>query len=244
MVSGGTGAHSWGSALYNLTNQANVVFAGPTSGAASLTAFRALVDADLPTSGVTPGTYGSSSAIPVVAINDKGVIIPRYQLHLSPNGFKFPRNMERSPTNTPTLTSSSGVAGYYYIVSVAGNTNLNGITDWEVGDWAVFASTGVWQKIDQSNTVTSVNGQVGAVTLTASDVGAVPLNGTGATGTWAINITGNAAIATKATNVAGGSANRIVYNTSADTTDFIAGSINCKQIFEMGWKCLLRGRVQ
>ena len=43
-----------------------------------------------------------------------------------------------------------------------------------------------------------------------------------ATGTWAINITGNAATATQATNVAGGAANRIVYNTSANTSDFIA----------------------
>ena len=174
---------------------ANVVFAGPTSGAAAPTAFRALVDADLPTSGVTPGTYGSSSAIPVVAINDKGVITS-----VSTASFQTGLNFQgtwNASTNTPTLTSSSGVNGYYYIVSVAGNTNLDGITDWEVGDWAVFASTGVWQKIDQSNTVTSVNGQVGAVTLTASDVGAVPLNGTGATGTWAISITGNAATATK-----------------------------------------------
>jgi len=32
-------------------------------------------------------------------------------------------------TNTPTLTSSVGVNGYYYIVSTAGSTNLDGITD-------------------------------------------------------------------------------------------------------------------
>ncbi len=220
LVSGGTGTYSWGSALLQSDQPANVVFAGPTSGAAAPTAFRALVDADLPTSGVAPGTYGSSSVIPVVTINDKGVVTS-----VSTASFQTGLNFQgtwNASTNTPTLTSSSGVNGYYYIVSVAGNTNLDGITDWEVGDWAVFASTGVWQKIDQSNTVTSVNGQVGAVTLTASDVGAVPLNGTGATGTWAISITGNAATATKATNVAGGSANRIVYNTSADTSDFIA----------------------
>ena len=220
LVSGGTGSYSWGSALLQSDQPANVVFAGPTSGAAAPTAFRALVDADLPTSGVAPGTYGSSSVIPVVTINDKGVVTS-----VSTASFQTGLNFQgtwNASTNTPTLTSSSGVNGYYYIVSVAGNTNLDGITDWQVGDWAVFASTGVWQKIDQSNTVTSVNGQVGAVTLTASDVGAVPLNGTGATGTWAISISGNAATATKATNVAGGSANRIVYNTSADTTDFIA----------------------
>jgi hypothetical protein len=52
-------------------------------------------------------------------------------------------------TNNPTLTSSVGVAGQYYIVSVAGTTNLNGVTDWQTGDWAVFEGTSnELQKID------------------------------------------------------------------------------------------------
>jgi hypothetical protein len=50
-------------------------------------------------------------------------------------------------TNTPALASSVGTNGHYYIVSVAGSTNLNGITDWKVGDWAIFAGT-AWQKVD------------------------------------------------------------------------------------------------
>jgi hypothetical protein len=72
-------------------------------------------------------------------------------------------------TNTPTLTSSVGVNGYYYIVATAGSTNLNGITDWQIGDWLMFNGT-VWQKIDQSNLVTSVNGQTGAVSLTTTNI--------------------------------------------------------------------------
>ena len=52
-------------------------------------------------------------------------------------------------TNTPTLSSGTGTSGDYYIVSVAGSTNLDGITDWAVGDWAVFANT-TWTKIDNS----------------------------------------------------------------------------------------------
>ena len=75
-------------------------------------------------------------------------------------------------TNTPTLTSSVGVNGYYYIVSTAGSTNLNGITDWQIGDWLLFNGS-AWQKIDQSNLVTSVNGQTGAVSLTYTDVNAI-----------------------------------------------------------------------
>jgi hypothetical protein len=72
-------------------------------------------------------------------------------------------------TNTPTLTSSVGTQGYYYIVSVDGNTNLNGITDWKVGDWAIF-SGGVWQKVDNTDSVTSVNGFTGAVSLTTDNI--------------------------------------------------------------------------
>jgi hypothetical protein len=72
-------------------------------------------------------------------------------------------------TNTPTLTSSSGTNGYYYVVSTSGSTNLNGITDWVTGDWAMYNGT-IWQKIDQTNLVTSVNSKTGAVLLNNVDI--------------------------------------------------------------------------
>lgn len=75
-------------------------------------------------------------------------------------------------TNSPTLTSSVGTKGYYYIVSVAGSTNLNGITDWKVGDWAIYDGTS-WQKVDNTDAVSSVNGFTGAVSLTTSNISEV-----------------------------------------------------------------------
>ena len=72
-------------------------------------------------------------------------------------------------TNTPTLASGVGVNGYYYITATAGSTNLDGITDWQIGDWLLFNGSN-WQKIDQSNLVISVAGRTGAVTLTTADV--------------------------------------------------------------------------
>ena len=75
-------------------------------------------------------------------------------------------------TNSPTLASSTGTNGHYYIVATAGSTNLDGITDWQIGDWLIFNGS-TWQKLDQTNLVTSVNGNTGAVVLTASSVGAL-----------------------------------------------------------------------
>ena len=72
-------------------------------------------------------------------------------------------------TNSPSLASGVGTNGYYYIVATAGSTNLDGITDWQIGDWLLFNGT-AWQKIDQSNLVTSVNGQTGAVSLTTTNI--------------------------------------------------------------------------
>ena len=104
-----------------------------------------------------------------VATLDAGGQVPVSQL--PPMGDLNYQGTWNASTNTPTLTSSVGTKGYYYVVSVAGTTNLNGITDWQVGDWAVFNGS-VWQKIDNTDAVTSVNGYTGAVVLTYSDVGA------------------------------------------------------------------------
>jgi hypothetical protein len=162
---------------------ANVVYAGPAAGAAAPTAFRSLVNADLPASGVAANTYGSTTAIPVITVNAKGVITSATSASFT-GGLSYQGSWNAS-TNTPTLVSSTGVNGYYYIVSVAGSTNLDGVTDWQVGDWAIFNGA-TWQKIDQTNLVSSVNGQVGVVSIAYADLaGAIP--------TWNQNTTGTAA---------------------------------------------------
>jgi hypothetical protein len=84
-------------------------------------------------------------------------------------------------TNTPTLASSVGTTGHFYIVSVAGTTNLNGITDWEVGDWAIFGAT-TWTKVDNTDKVASVFGRVGVVTATLGDYSASLITNTPAGG--------------------------------------------------------------
>jgi hypothetical protein len=49
--------------------------------------------------------------------------------------------------NSPVLTSSVGTKGDYYVVGTAGSTNLNGISNWGVGDWAAFNGS-VWQRVE------------------------------------------------------------------------------------------------
>jgi hypothetical protein len=133
-------------------------------------------------SGVTITGYIPSTEKAVangVATLDSGGTVPLSQL--PPLGDLNYQGAWNANTNTPTLTSSVGTKGYYYVVSVAGTTNLNGITDWQVGDWAVFNGS-VWQKIDNTDAVTSVNGYTGAVTLTYTDVGAFPATSTTGSG--------------------------------------------------------------
>ena len=78
-------------------------------------------------------------------------------------------------TNSPSLASGVGTKGFYYVVSVAGSTNLDGITDWKVGDWAIFNGT-TWDKVDNTDAVSSVNGFTGAVNLGLGDISNVTLS--------------------------------------------------------------------
>lgn len=50
-------------------------------------------------------------------------------------------------TNSPALASGVGTKGDYYVVSVAGSTTLDGISNWGVGDWAAFNGS-VWQRVE------------------------------------------------------------------------------------------------
>jgi hypothetical protein len=86
-------------------------------------------------------------------------------------------------TNTPALTSSVGTSGNFYIVSVAGSTNLNGITNWDVGDWAIFNGS-VWQRVEGGAngnfTTLSVSG---VATFSAGTVSAPAITTSGDTNT-------------------------------------------------------------
>ena len=141
------------------------------AGTTALTASSTIPNTDI--TGLGTASTKDAGVANGVATLDAGGKVPVSELPAAVLGALSYQGTWNASTNTPTLTSSVGTKGYYYVVSVAGNTNLDGITDWLVGDWAVYNGT-VWQKVDNTETVTSVNGQTGAVVLTASDVGAQP----------------------------------------------------------------------
>jgi hypothetical protein len=137
--------------------------------------------------GVTISDYVATATKGVangVASLDGSGTVPVSQLPAAVLGALSYQGTWNASTNTPTLTSSVGTKGYYYVVNVAGSTNLNGITDWQVGDWAVYNGS-AWQKIDNTDAVTSVNGYTGTVVLGYGDIttGVVPVvnGGTGVT---------------------------------------------------------------
>ena len=56
-------------------------------------------------------------------------------------------------TNDPDLSALTPPNGNAYIVTVAGNTNLNGETNWKLKDLAVYYSTTGWFKLDNTDDV-------------------------------------------------------------------------------------------
>jgi len=148
--------------------------AGVPAGGTSGQALVKLSNADYAT---TWQTYGSAALLNAgvafgAATLDSGGTVPLSQLPASIQGGVSYQGTWNATTNVPTIVSSVGTQGYYYVVAVAGSTNINGIADWNVGDWIIFNGS-TWQKIDNTDAVTSVNGYTGTVVLNSNDVGAL-----------------------------------------------------------------------
>jgi hypothetical protein len=137
------------------------------TGTAPLTASATIPNTDI--TGLGTASTKDAGVANGVATLDAGGKVPVSELPAAVLGALSYQGTWDAATNTPTLTSSVGTKGYYYVVNVAGNTNLNGITDWLVGDWAVYNGT-VWQKVDNTDAVTSVNGLTGTVVLTTTNI--------------------------------------------------------------------------
>jgi len=113
-VSGGSGAPTWGSALIVSDQPANFVYAGPTAGASAPTAFRLLVNADIPatlTGKSLSGATNSFSAIPNGALVNSSVTFNGVNVALGASG-------TITSSTTAALTIGTGLTGTSFNGSV------------------------------------------------------------------------------------------------------------------------------
>ena len=105
-----------------------------------------------------PNGYASldgNGKVPLAQINDALIGNVNYQ------------GLWNAATNNPTLVNppSSGTKGYYYIVSTAGTFAS---ISFEVGDW-IISNGSAWQKVDNTDAVSSVFGRTGNVIAANGD---------------------------------------------------------------------------
>jgi hypothetical protein len=155
-----------------------------------------------------------------VATLDSSGTVPLSQIPASLQGALVYEGTWNAATNTPTITSGVGEKGHYYVVSVSGNTTIDGISGWVTGDWIVFSGT-EWQKVDNTDAVTSVNGYTGTVVLGYTDVGAPSVSGVNATGTWVIDISGNAATSDLADVATDVNINGLTAESAIQSSDYV-----------------------
>lgn len=111
---------------------------------------------------------GAPGGVASLGIDGK---VPLSQLPDSSGGLVYLGTWNAS-TNTPTLVSGVGTKGFFYKVSVAGSTLLDGVSTWNIGDQVVFSGT-IWERVAESTApVQSVNGMTGAVIITRTGLGA------------------------------------------------------------------------
>ena len=104
-------------------------------------------------------------------------VIPLSQIPSSIRGGLILQGAWNAYLNTPHLTSGTGTFGFLYIVTVAGNTVLDGHTSWVVGD-SLFFDGSVWQKINgQSVNVNTVFGRIGNIVAQSGDYNATQITG-------------------------------------------------------------------
>lgn len=195
LVSGGTGAPTWGSTLIVAPVPANQFFGGPASGPNADPTFRALVNDDLPVVSIAKGGTGQTTR-------------------------QAAMNTLAGAVTTAQFLRGDGTNVVMSAIQVSDVPVLNQNTTGQAGS---VANAITFNTSGGASPGQTYNGNATA-TISYNTVGAPKADGTDATGTWNIAISGNAAtatLATSATNLAGGAANRIAYQTGSGATGFI-----------------------
>jgi len=189
----------------SVTEPANTVYAGPTSGAPALPAFRALVTADFPVTGVTAGTYGDATHIPAVTVDATGRVTAASNIvatgTVSSVGLSMPSefSVANSPVttsgtltvtwNAPVTAAHGGTGQSSYTIGdllyASGATALSKLADVATGNALLAGGVGaapLWGKVDVTTTITGIlpvaNGGTGLASGTSGGVLAYTASGT------------------------------------------------------------------
>lgn len=149
-------------------------------------------------------------------------------------------------TNSPALASGVGAKGDYYVVSVAGSTNLDGETLWGVGDWAVFNGS-VWQRVEGGNTInaTTVTASTSVTTpiVQATNSGGLALKNSGGTTQLLLGAGGGDNITLSvATNITPANANVAISPTGSGTVTINPAAASTMNNTSIGATTALAGR--
>ena len=146
---------------------------GKANGVASLDENSKIISSQLPDYLLGQVMYGGNAS----EVATTTVVSPSASLKTKKNITTASISIENSETSTKNNTYGyKDMEGVYFICQASGTFAGN---SFETGDWII--STGsAWEKIDNTDAVTSVNGEMGAVVLSAADVGALPTDGAAA----------------------------------------------------------------
>jgi hypothetical protein len=110
--------------------------------------------------GMTQGSWFTALGLPApapgspngLAILDSSGLIALANLPASLVGALSPKGGWNAATNNPALASGTGTKGFFYVVTTAGATVLDGNNTWSIGDCVFFDGT-VWRKINGSGNI-------------------------------------------------------------------------------------------